>query len=155
MKQIKQLLVAGILVAYAGIADAKLNSFGISDIFPTKSDDNATFQRRIQEEMMDGQNLNIHGRHSTNLTLQKILDFIPKLEAYFQNILNTQNHDPKAIKIAQLAIRDIQKAKKMLRPQDVSADDEQDLRVALQKIETKINAYMHDDAVEPEDYLGN
>jgi len=85
--------------------------------------------------------------------LQQILDFIPKLEAYFQHLLNTQNHDPKAFKMAQLAIRDIEKAKKMLRPQDVSADDEQDLRAALAAIKTKINNYKHDDEVEPEDYL--
>ncbi len=68
----------------------KLNSFGISDIFPTKSDDNAIFDQRIEEEMLNGQQLNIHGRHVTNLKLQDILDFIPKLDAYFQYLLNKQ-----------------------------------------------------------------
>ena len=153
MKIIKNIIVTSLLATCFQTTFTTLNNFGISDIFPTKSDDNATFDQRIAEEMLDGQQLNIHGRHVTNLKIQNILDFIPRLEAYFQSLLNTQNHDAQNFKLAQLALVDIAKAKKMLRPQDVSADNEHDLRLALQAITTKINAYTHSDNVEPESYL--
>ena len=87
------------------------------------------------------------------MTLQEILHFIAKLQAYFENLLNTQNHDPQALQIAELAIIDIQKAKKMLRPQDVTAEDEHDLRRALQAIMDKINGYSHTDNIEQDQYL--
>jgi len=153
MKKIQMISLTAMLLFSTHKTPAKLNNFGISDIFPTKSDDNKTFDLRIAEEMLGGQQLNIHGRHVTNLKVQNILDFIPKIDAYFENLLNTQNHNTHDLKIAQLAIIDVQKAKKMLRPQDVSADDEYDLRVALGAITTKINGYFHDDNIEPEDYL--
>lgn len=126
----------------------KLNSFGISDIVPTKSDDNDIFDLRIAEEMLQGQLLDISGRHVTNLKLQQILNFIPKIDAYFENLLNTHNHNRQDFHLAQLAIIDVQKAKKMLRPQDVSADDEHDLRLALGALTTKINNYYHADEIE-------
>ena len=153
MKKLNLIGLTALLLANSFPTFPTLNNFGISDIFPTKSDDNAIFDQRIEEEMLHGQQLNIHGRHVTNLTLQDILDFIPKLDAYFENMLNTQDHNPHNLQIAQLAIIDIQKAKKMLRPQDVSADDEHDLRLALGAIMTKIDAYTHTDNVEPEVYL--
>jgi hypothetical protein len=126
----------------------KLNSFGISDILPTKSDDNHIFDLRIEEEMLEGRSLDISGRHVTNLKLQQILDFIPKIDAYFENLLNTHNKNQHDFHLAQLAIIDVQKAKKMLRPQDVSADDEHDLRLALGRLTTKINNYSHTDEIE-------
>jgi len=153
MKKLQIITLAAILLFSTHHITPTLNSFGVSDIFPTKSDDNDTFDLRIAEEMLGGQQLNIKGRHVTNLKLQDILNFIPRIDAYFENLLNTQNHNPHDFKIAQLAIIDVQKAKKMLRPQDVSADDEHDLRLALGAITTKINGYFHDDNVEPEDYL--
>jgi hypothetical protein len=153
MKKIQIISLAAMLLVSMHKTLPTLNNFGISDIFPTKSDDNNTFDQRIQEEMLGGKQLNIHGRHVTNLKLQDILNFIQKIDAYFEHLLNTQNHNPHDFKIAQLALIDVQKAKKMLRPQDVSADDEYDLRVALGAITTKINGYFHDDNVEPEDYL--
>ena len=146
-------MLSGLLLATSHQTFSTLNSFGISDIFPTKSDDNTIFDQRISEEMLAGKQLMIHGRHVTNLSLQDILNFIPKLDAYFENLLNTQNHNPQDLQLAQLAIIDIQKAKKMLRPQDVSADDEHDLRIALRAITTKINGYTHTDNVEQDEYL--
>ncbi len=41
----------------------------------------------------------------------------------------------------------------MLRPQDVNADDEYDLRLALRKLTTQINGYTHTDNIEPDEYL--
>ncbi len=140
------ILILSIFTAHQTLP--KLNSFGISDILPTKADDNDIFDLRIEEEMLNGQLLDISGRHVTDLTLQQILDFIPKIDAYFENLLNTHNHNQQDFHLAQLAIIDVQKAKKMLRPQDVSADDEHDLRLALGALTTKINNYYHTDEIE-------
>ncbi|MBV8660589.1 MAG: hypothetical protein JO129_00370 [Candidatus Dependentiae bacterium] len=133
---------------------AELNEFGISNIFPTHTDDNDAFDQRIQEEMMNN-NLQISGRHTESLTLQNILDFIPKIDVYFENLLDTNNQNPDDFKLAELAVRDVEKAKKMLKPQDVTPADEHDLRIALNRINTKINAYDHTDAIEASSYIKN
>jgi hypothetical protein len=132
---------------------AELNQFGISDIIPTVNDDNATFDQRIQEEMIDT-NLEISGRHTESLTLQNILDFIPKIDACFQNFLNNpDNQNPNDLELIKLAIIDVEKAKKMLKPQDVTPEDEHDLRILFNPIKTKVNAYDHTDNIEASSYI--
>jgi len=54
MKRLNKFAILTLLITSTWSLYPKLNSFGISDIFPTKADDNATFDLRIQEEMMNG-----------------------------------------------------------------------------------------------------
>lgn len=52
-----------------------------------------------------------------------------------------------------LAIIDVEKAKKMLKSQDVTPYQEHLLRAALGSIKTKVNAYSHTDAIEGSSYI--
>ena len=152
MKFLNSIIFSMFLLSGSYNLFAELNEFGISDIFPTHADDNDAFDQRIQEEMINT-NLQISGRHTESLTLQNILNFIPKINTYFENLLDTNNQNPDDFKLAQLAIRDVEKAKKMLKPQDVTPEDEHDLRLALNSIAVKINAHTHSDNVESSSYI--
>ncbi len=132
---------------------AELNQFGISDIVPTHADDNNTFDQRIGEEMTDG-NLTLKARRTESFTVQDILKFIQKINNDFENFLNNpDNQDPDALEDIKLAIIDVEKAKKMLRSQDVTPYQEHLLRAALGSINTKVNAYNHTDAIEGSSYI--
>ncbi len=122
---------------------ATLNEFGISNIIPSHSDDNLIFDQRINEEMTNN-NLILDGRRSDNITLQNILDFIPNIKNYFEYFLNhPDNQDPNSLELIKLAIIDVEKAKKMLRPQNVTPQGEHQLRYLFNPIKVKINAYGH------------
>lgn len=153
MKKISFILLTICSIVTTNHIAAKLNNFGISNLVPSHDDDNDVFDLRIEEEMLNGKKLNIHGRHVTNLQLQDILQFIPKISIYFEHLLDTHNKNTDALNLARLAIIDVKKAKKMLRPQDVSGEDENDMRAQLWKIESRINAYFHVDNVEASSYI--
>ena len=148
------MLTAALLLFGCNHISATLNTFGISDVIPSHADDNDTFDVRISEELTNGNSLELHGRHTTSFTLKDILKFIPQINACFQNFLNhADNRDPNDFELIRLAIIDVEKAKKMLRPQDVTNDDEHDLRYLFDPIKTEINAYKHTDNVEGSSYI--
>lgn len=154
MKKQNFILIAALLVFGCNHVSAKLNNFGISDIIPSHADDNNAFDLRISEELTNGKPLEFHGRHTTSFTLSDILKFIPQIDACFQNFLNhADNQDPNDFELIRLAIIDVEKAKKMLSPQDVTSDDEHDLRYLFDPIKTEVNAYKHTDNVEGSSYI--
>jgi hypothetical protein len=131
---------------------AELNEFGISNIVPSHADDNTIFDQRISEEMTnDG--LKLSSRHTNSLTSQSILYFIAHIKAYFNNLLNTNDKSPDDLELAKLAIIDVEKAKKMLKPQDITPQEAHDVRNAFNSIKTKINAYTHTDNIEGSSYI--
>ncbi len=132
---------------------AKVNRFDISDIEPTHADDNAVFDQRISEEMTNN-SLTLKGRRTESFTVQDILKFIQEINANFEDFLNNpDNQDPNALEDIKLAIIDVEKAKKMLKSQDVTPYEEHLLRAALGAINTKVNAYSHTDAIEGSSYI--
>ena len=134
--------------------NAKLNQFGISDLIPSHADDNKIFDQRISEELLNGKSIKFRARRTTNFTIQDILQFIPRIDAYFQYYLNsTSNRNPNDFELIKLAIIDVEKAKKMLRRQDVTAEDEHVLRDLFNPIKTKINGYKHTDNIEGSSYI--
>ena len=152
MKKYNFMIAAMVIILQTHDCTATLNNFGISDIVPTKSDDNQVFDQRINEEMAHG-NLILSGRHTQSFTLQDILDFIPRIEKYFQHLLDTHNKNPEALRLVRLAIIDVQKAKKMLRSNKVTPEEEHKLRLMFDPIKVKINAYQHTDNVEASSYI--
>lgn len=121
--------LAMLLFFSSNIISAKLNQFGISDIIPpTHISFTATqdaIEQRIAEEMND------------NLTLQDILDFIPKIEKYIDHLLDTNDYNAADIQDAKLAVQDVEKAKKMLKINQVDPDGEHDLRIALRHVASR------------------
>jgi predicted glycosyl hydrolase (DUF1957 family) len=138
MKKLNSIFVLILMTCNFYNVYAKLNSFGISDIIPFNksfTDDNLVFLERISEEMGCKQ----------DITIEIISDFLKKVEIYFNNILDNQNNNPLAIKIAKLAIIDIEKAKKMLKPENVDADSLSQLRNNIRRLDKKINLYKAND----------
>lgn len=153
MKNQNFIFLSVLLIFGCNNISAELNEFGISDIIPTHADDNATFDQRISEELANN-NLMFQGRHTESFTIQTILDFIPKIDAYFQNYLNNaDNQNPNDLELIKLAIIDVEKAKKMLKPQDVTPSQEHQLRYIFDPITTEINKYDHTDNIEGSSYI--
>jgi len=109
-----------------------LNEYGISTLLPPKNvsfaADNSIFTERIRQEL------------GANFSIQDILNFIPNIEAYVEHLLNRHNHNQEMITIAQLAVIDIKKAKKMLRSNQVTSQEEHDMRLALRKIDIRVQS---------------
>lgn len=132
MIQSKSIFISIVLIFCFSNLSAKLNDFGISNIQPSKKSSSKkyiAFDQRILEEMGD------------NITLQIILKFIPKIEAYFQHLLNTDNQDPQALSLVKFAILDVKKARKMIEIENIDPREEHELRIALRKLDKKVNLY--------------
>jgi len=154
MKKICMMISALLVFGSINIA-AKLNNFGISDIIPSHSDDNNTFDKRISEEMANGNALEFHhGRRTESFTIQDILRFIPNIKNYFEYYLDhPDNRDPNALELIKLAIIDVEKAKKMLKSNNVTPEQEHQLRFIFDPIKVKINEYDHTDNIEASSYI--
>lgn len=115
------------------ILHAKINQFGISDIIiPEKigtAEKNEMIAQRIQEELGD------------NFTLQDLFDFLPKIQAYYDYLLNHHIDDHAAWHILKNALMDVKKAKMShyLKANTVTPADEHYLRVELGKLDREIN----------------
>lgn len=133
MKKLKLIITSIFLILNFQNLHTKLNEFGISDIVPVKksSKNNSVFKKRITEEM---------GLKS-KLTAQIILNFIKKIDVYFNHLLDTDNQDPQALQLVNIAITDVNKAEKMLKSNRVTPEEEHELRIALRNLNRKINSY--------------
>ncbi|MBP6869904.1 hypothetical protein KBC04_03415 [Candidatus Babeliales bacterium] len=136
MKKFKNIMVTAIFLGLAmSSLQAELNEFGISDIIPAEeisSDDYAhVIRQRIAEELGD------------NFTLQDIFSFFPKIQAYYDYLLNTQNHDEKAMLLAKLALIDVKKAKMSptIKANTVTPEDEHNLRIEIGKLNRQISPH--------------
>jgi hypothetical protein len=148
------MLVLSLLFLNSLHISAKLNEFGISDIIPSHSDDNKTFDQRISEEIANGQKIKFKGRRTDSFTIDDILKFIPNIQNYFEFYLNhPDSKDPQALELIKLAIIDVEKAKKMLRAKNVTPEQEHQLRFIFDPIKTKINGYDHTDNIEASSYI--
>jgi len=154
MKKICMIISALLFFSSTDIS-AKLNEFGISDIIPSHSDDNDTFDLRISEEMAHNIPLEFHhARRTDSFTIEDILKFIPNIQNYFEFYLDhPDNRDPQALELIKLAIIDVEKAKKMLRAKNVTPQQEHQLRFIFDPIKTKINGYDHTDNIEASSYI--
>jgi len=112
---------------------SSLNQFGISTRMPntTKSfkESNKVFAQRIDEEM--GQSLNV----------EIIEKFIPKIQNYINYLMNQNNLSDKEKELARLAIIDIVRAKKMLRPNTVDPKELAQLRRSIEKIQQEVDSF--------------
>lgn len=132
----------------------KLNEFGMSDLLPSHADDNDIFDQRISEELTNRHDLQLDVRHTESFTIHDLLEFIPKIKAYFENYLNhpdTQN--PEDLELVKLAVIDVEKAKKMLKPQNITPYQAHKLRAAFNALKARVNAYLHTDKIEPSSYI--
>lgn len=153
MKNQNFMIISVLLFFACNNLSAELNQFGISDIIPSHADDNAVFDQRIKEEMTND-NFALDSRHTESFTIQDILQFIPKIKAYFENYLNhADDRNPDDLEFIKLAIIDVDKAKMMLKPQDVTPQEEHNLRIAFGRLNTRINAYLHSDNIEGGSYI--
>lgn len=134
------------------LINTELNNFGISINMPMNKNDHTIFTQRISEEMAQGKSLHLSGSHSKILKIQDILTFIACVDRYFNFLLDSSNQDQEAFKLVEISLIDIARARKMLRPQDVTADEEFDLRKAIDTLTAKVNAYKHTDNIDPEMY---
>jgi len=112
---------------------AELNEFGISDILVSKDastdEENHIIRQRIAEELGE------------DYTLQDIFSFLPKIQVYYDHLLNTQSLDETTLSLAKLALMDVKKAKMSptIKSNTVTPEDEHNLRVELGKLNRQIN----------------
>lgn len=152
--KIKMFMIISVLLFFGcDNLSAELNQFGISDIIPSHADDNVVFDQRIKEEMTND-SFALESRHTESFTIQDILRFIPRIKAAFESYLNhADNRNPDDLEFIKLAIIDVEKAKMMLKPQDVTPQEEHELRRVFDRLNTRIRAYTHSDNIEGDSYI--
>lgn len=132
-KLLKIIQISIILHGMCIDVSAEINQFGISNIMiPENSsinEENKMIRHRIAEELGE------------NYTIQDILNFLPKIQAYYDHILNTQNLNEENLLLAKLALIDVKKAKMSptIKSNTVTPDDEHTLRVELGKLQRQIS----------------
>jgi hypothetical protein len=130
----KKLYISLLFLTKLDEVHATLNEFGISNILPPKTSfaqDNQAFQNRIMEEMGD----------SKEVTLPKILDFLSKIQIYFDHLKDTNNLNATTIELARLALTDVQKTIKKLKTTQITAQDKEDIRKRILHLDQQINSY--------------
>jgi len=116
-----------ILLASMNQINAELNSFGLSTIIPERdksfSVSDQEFLDRISEEM------------GSNLTIEKIMDFLRKIQANINFLMNKNNITKADKEIIMLAIIDVTKAKKELRPDETNPESLARLRRIIRELD--------------------
>ncbi|MGZ6255214.1 MAG: hypothetical protein ACXWL5_04460 [Candidatus Chromulinivorax sp.] len=134
-KNILKMTLLIIFTIKTNLIESKVNEFGISDIIPSNKKSSKQYHQQILDRITEEMG------SKSELTIDKILEFLTKIKNYFESLLNTNTNNTHNMQIARLALEDVQKAKKMLKITKVTADKEQQLRHDLKTLEAHINSY--------------